>query len=141
MRRLVMVAVSLVALVLPATPALAKPAGYSLSRTSNGMVLRWNPCAPIHYRVNTAQAPKGVGVLGDVKAAIARVHKATGLTFVYDGPTKVIPQASYSRNTRPGHPLPLVIAWAKPGKGKGGSSALPAFDDGYGGYIWQSWTT
>ncbi len=145
-RRLLIVVMSVLTLVVPTTPAFAKPApvkpapAYSLSHAPGGALLRWNPCAAIHYRVNTAQAPKGVGVLIDVKAAIARVAKATGIRFVYDGPTSVIPQAGYGQKTKPGHPLPLVIAWAKPGRVKGGSSTLPAYDDGYGGYAWQSWT-
>ena len=96
----------------PMMSAAAKTPGYALTFNDDGSVVRWNPCQAIHYRVNTTYAPKGVGVLTDLKAAIARLHKATGLTFVYDGPTKVIPQVGYGTHAQPGHFLPLVVAWA-----------------------------
>lgn len=127
-------------LLLPVTAASAATKGYTLSYNHDGTVARWNPCQPIHYRVNTAEAPKGVGVMRDLKAAIARVHKATGLTFVYDGPTHVIPQKKYGWMAKPGHFPPLVIAWAKPGKVPGGSTLL-AGTDGFGGYTTRYWYT
>lgn len=72
---------------------------------------RWNPCATIGYRVNTAYATSGA--LADVQAAVARVTAATGLRFAYRGTTKVMPNGradSYPANTQ------LVIAWARPGR-------------------------
>lgn len=72
---------------------------------------RWDPCKPIYWRVNPRWAPKG-GV-ADLTAAIARVHSATGLTFVYKGTTTLVPgTAAYDRaNTRGS----IVIAWAPDG--------------------------
>ncbi len=131
---------AVVALVLPAVPAVATVPGYALTFNADGSVVRWNPCQPVHYGVNTTFAPKGVGVMTDLKAAVARVHQATGLTFVYDGPTTVIPQVGYGVNARPGHFLPLVIAWAAPGKGRG-HSTLIATTAGVGGNVTRAWYT
>ncbi len=47
--------------------------------------MRFNPCEPIHYVVNTALAPSGAPE--DLQEAIQRVEAATGLSFVNDGPT------------------------------------------------------
>jgi hypothetical protein len=142
-RRVLAAAAAILAMLLPvvlapATAGAATAPGYTLTRNPDGSVARWNPCQAIHYRVNTTLAPKGVGVLRDLKAAVARVHKATGMTFVYDGPTKVIPQAGYGQSAKPGHFLPLVIAWARPGKVPGGSTLL-ATTDGVGGFVTRGW--
>jgi matrixin len=127
------------AMLLPVTAASATAKGYALSYNPDRTVARWNPCQPIHYRVNTTEAPRGVGVMRDLKAAIARVHKATGLTFVYDGPTRVIPQQHYGWTAKPGHFPPLVIAWAKRGHVAGGSTLLEG-TDGVGGFTTRGWS-
>jgi hypothetical protein len=130
-----------------ATPEVqAAPAGgrgstssYSVQRV-DGHVIRWNPCRAIHYRVNLAHAPKGA--LGDVKSAVWRVSKATGLKFVYDGSTKQIPQRTYATKLDPTKAkATLVVAWAAPGKGVGHSDLLASDprEVGVGGYRAYSW--
>ncbi len=52
-------------------------------QTANGPV-RWNPCEPVHYVTNLAEAPQ---LRPDVTLAMARLSAATGLRFVYDGDT------------------------------------------------------
>ena len=47
--------------------------------------VRWNPCEPVHFVVNPAQAPP-TGV-DDVREAFARMGEVTGITFVDDGVT------------------------------------------------------
>ena len=47
--------------------------------------VRWNPCEPIHYVINPANAPP-TGV-ADVDEAFKRLAAATGLTYVDDGTT------------------------------------------------------
>lgn len=89
---------------------------YSVAKVQ-GQTARWNPCAPIHYRVNTTYAPSGA--LTDTKTAVSRIAKETGMTFVYDGSTKTIPTVKGARAAG------LTIAWAKPGKGTGKSDLLP----------------
>lgn len=76
---------------------------------------RWNPCAPIGYRVNTAKAPPGV--LPDVRTAVEQVAQATGLRFEYRGPTGVVPFAT--SDTFDPAVADLVIAWADPAQMRG----------------------
>ena len=96
---------------------LSRPRGtaseYQFLATNHGEPVRWNPCAPIHYVVNVEHAPEGS--LQDVQEAIDRVSTATGVDFIYDGPTEEIPQ----RDRNPYLPdlygdrwAPVVIAWA-----------------------------
>jgi len=155
-RRLIVVLAG--ALVLVLAPPLAMTAGaapevkaaaaggrgsatsYSVQRT-DGHVIRWNPCRAIHYRVNVAHAPKGA--LADVKSAVGRVSRATGLTFVYDGSTKQIPQRSYATKLDPTKATPtIVVAWAAPGRGTGHSNLLASDprEVGVGGYRAYSWS-
>lgn len=47
--------------------------------------VRWNPCEPIHYQVDTANAP--ADALQDVADVTARVTQATGIAFEFDGTT------------------------------------------------------
>lgn len=115
-----------VAAVTKATTYRGSAKSYKLG-TYDGRVVRWNPCASIHYRVNTKYAPSGA--LVDTKAAVARISAVTGMKFVYDGSTKQIP------TTRSEPTADLVIAWAKPGKGTGRSDLLPGHGTvGVGGY-------
>jgi hypothetical protein len=124
-------------LVLPSSPALASTSpGYTLTK-AGGAVIRWNPCVAIRYKVDLAHAPKGS--LADVRTAIALVHKATGMTFVYAGQTSVIPQKSFAVGAQPGHWPPLTIAWAAPGVGKGHSNMLVGADAGVGGIYYDEW--
>lgn len=136
--RLVAVSLATVSLLLPSTTASAASPGYALTQTASHYVIRWNPCMPIHYKVNVTHAPKGA--LADVKAAVAALHKASGLVLVYDGQTGAIPQQSFDHNLKPGHFPPLVIAWARPGTGAGASNLLPpAGAAGVGGIAWYEW--
>jgi hypothetical protein len=99
---------------------------------------RWDPCRPIGYRVNRTQGTHGS--IRDVKKAVHRVSKATGLTFVYRGRTTRIPQAMWSDHAYPAD-TQLIIAWVRPSQsslwpagsgesiaGRGGSWHLPARD-------------
>jgi hypothetical protein len=113
---------------------------YSLHR-SGGHVIRWNPCRAIHYRVNVAHAPKGA--LRDVKTAVWRASRATGLRFIYDGSTTRIPQRSYAARLDPTKARPsMVVAWAAPGTGTGHSNLLGSnpSEVGVGGYRAYSWS-
>lgn len=95
-----------------ATPAV-DPADFSfLGEGADGKPLRWNPCAPIHVIVNTNEATPGA--LEDVKQALATLSSTSGLSFVVDGPTDVIPQSNwYSTKWQGSDFPPVVIAWAK----------------------------
>lgn len=62
---------------------------FALNRTA-GQVMRWNPCAPIHWRLDSTIAQ--AGALNQVNAALGSLSSATGMTFVYDGTTAYTPQ-------------------------------------------------
>lgn len=78
-----------------------------------GAPYRWDPCEPIHYQVNLADAPEGA--MADVRGAVQRVSDATGIVFVYDGTTTRTVDyqlARWFQDTSGGsHWLPLLIAW------------------------------
>lgn len=92
---------------------------------------RWNPCQVINYRVNLNGAP--AKALDDVKIAVANVARTTGLKYVYQGTTSVIPGATKSFLSPYPKDTQLVIAWVKPGTTK----HLPAASNyvGYGGWL------
>ncbi len=55
----------------------------------NGEPLRWNPCEPVRYRVNTASAHPGFASY--VAAVVAAAARATGMTFRPAGSTRFVP--------------------------------------------------
>lgn len=116
--------------------------GYRLQYNADGSVVRWNPCTAVHYRMNLARAPKGAE--RDVREAIKRISAATGIRFVEDGRTSTLPQRSYGADAKPwkGEVPPLVIAWARPGRGSGRSDALASGPEqlGVGGWRTAWWT-
>jgi hypothetical protein len=112
------------------------------------VVVRWNPCSTITYRINASRG--GKGALGDARTAVARLASASGLRLQYLGPTSYIPTGKPT--TFFGHTVyafdpadqfahtgaDLVIAWARPGRGTGRSSLLSSFGEaGVGGYYYQ----
>ncbi|MEV6596165.1 hypothetical protein AB0M36_04775 [Actinoplanes sp. NPDC051346] len=122
---------------LPAGTAFAwakAPGNRKAYATMGDPIARWNPCAAIGYRFNPARAPKGA--LKDLKGAIRRVSKASGLRFVYRGKTNAVPHAKAGYN--PDYPAntQLVVAWVTPGKQ---SEWLPK--DGPAGVGGPAWTT
>jgi len=126
-----------------ASPVLAARAAGSASSFTfmatgpGGAPARWDPCTPVHYVTNLAEAPAGAA--GVVHGAIARLSAATGLTFVDDGATTEVPGANrqaYQPSRYGARWAPVVIAWARPSEsdllpggniiGEGGSSWVQA---------------
>jgi len=89
---------------------------FTFLETVGGEPVRWNPCQPIHYVVNDTLAGYD-GALGDVEEAAQRVSDATGIDFVYDGPTDegpVVRRPVYQPD-RYGHEwAPVLVAWVDP---------------------------
>jgi hypothetical protein len=86
-----------------------------LDRTDQGLPTRWNPCAPIHYVVNTSLAPPGS--IADVHEAVRRVSGATGIAFEYDGLTDEEPSVYrevFQQDRYGDRWAPVLIAWADP---------------------------
>jgi hypothetical protein len=93
----------------------AGPRYLFLDRTDQGEPTRWNPCQPIRYVVNTQLAPPDS--IGDVHEAVARVSEATGIAFVYEGPTDeelTIDRESYQLDRYGDRWAPVLIAWVDP---------------------------
>ncbi|GAB1693634.1 matrixin family metalloprotease [Krasilnikovia sp. M28-CT-15] len=107
-----------------------------LSRSKpTDLIARWNPCRPVSYRVNLARS--GKGALKDVKAALQRVHQATGLRFAYRGTTDAVPFAMPGYSDDYPADTQLVIAWATPGKQ---STQIPVDAGGLAGMGGSWWT-
>jgi hypothetical protein len=119
--RAALIAVVVVALVASSGVALvfsdpAPPRGTFrfLARSAAGLPVRWNPCEPIHYATNLADAP--AGALEDLQGAIRQVSRATGIAFAYDGETGVTLEFQnhngYFISTREGGEwLPVLVTW------------------------------
>lgn len=96
----------------------------------------WDPCRPIHYRINTSSGPESAVAL--VREAVARTSTATGLRFQYDGLTDERP--AWDTPTAPhliGGEPPVLVAWASEDEvhqlagnvaGIGGAVAFPQRD-------------
>ena len=73
----------------------------------------WSPCRPIHVAVNLDGAPAGfLDVLLD---GLGELSRATGLVFVYDGPTTERPdlsRTSYLPERYGDRWAPVLVAWA-----------------------------
>lgn len=120
-RRAVVIAVVVVALLSSASvvlsfsdPAPARGTFRFLRRTATGLPVRWNPCEPIHYATNLADAP--AGALEDLQVAVRRVSRATGIEFSYDGETEVTLEFQYSHGSfistmEGGSWLPVLVTW------------------------------
>src|SRR5262249_15852346 len=73
----------------------------------------FDPGRPVHYVVNPAGAPPDGAAM--IRRAIARLQKATGLHFVYDGPTTEAATKDrdrYQPARYPGRWAPVLIAWS-----------------------------
>lgn len=91
--------------------------GYGVwARNDDGTPVRWNPCEPIRWVFNAADAPPGVRV--DLDRAFGEVAAATGLRFRFAGETDELPR----RERSPYQPerygddawAPILIAWTSP---------------------------
>lgn len=94
------------------------PPDYSFTFVFDGChPVRFNPCEPIHYVLNPADAPR-TG-LADVQEAFARLQRATGMDFVYDGPTDEVSdgasRASYQPERYGQRWAPVLVSWARRG--------------------------
>lgn len=124
--RLALTSLALTALAVPAAPAqtavhlsgldpvmagtrtTAATQLFTFSTVVGGKAVRWNPCAPIHWRFRSSYAP--AGGLNVVKAAVARVASLTGTRWVFDGTTTATPASSWLP-TSTSNIRPVLIGW------------------------------
>lgn len=101
------------------------------TQTDGKTPVAYDPCETIHYVVRQTGSPAGGQRL--ITSAVERVAKATGLRFVYDGPTSESPVTRREFGIVPedGWP-PVLIGWVTPEEnpelagdiaGSGGSSS------------------
>lgn len=81
---------------------------YSFASVVGGKAVRWNPCAPIHWRYRTTYSPAGASTV--VRAAVARIASVTGTTWIFDGPTTATPTSSWLP-TSSGSIRPVLIGF------------------------------
>lgn len=75
-------------------------------------VMRWNPCRPIRWAINTDHAPKGF--VAEARRAVTELAHATGFRMVFAGTTAPRPQAvngTLIDGPLKAAGLQLVIAW------------------------------
>jgi hypothetical protein len=90
------------------------PSGYSFTfvKADNCTPVRFDPCQPVHYVMNAANAP-ATGV-ADVEEAFSRLARATGMTFVNDGMTdEVSRRVAYVEDRYPGRWAPILVVWER----------------------------
>jgi hypothetical protein len=79
----------------------------------------WSPCRPVHYVVRAKNQPSwGAAAL---RSAVAELHKATGLRFVYDGTTTESTRTLknlYQPKRYGDRWAPVIISWSKPSETK-----------------------
>jgi hypothetical protein len=88
------------------------PNGYSFTfvKEDNCTPVRFDPCQPVHYVMNAAQAPT-TGV-ADVDEAFNRLARATGMTFVNVGtPSEASRRGAYVEDRYPGRWAPILVVW------------------------------
>jgi hypothetical protein len=86
-----------------------------IGRTADGEPFRWDPCSTIHYQVDLGRVD--VQALDDVKEAVRRVSRASGLRFEFDGVVHLsvndlLSSGNFVTVTRDGlHWSPVLIAF------------------------------
>src|SRR3954471_17735219 len=101
----------------PRVAPVSGPGHYEFQRTQAGqkdIPVAFDPCRPIHWVYNPAGGPPdGEGIVQDSFSALAA---ATGLRFVYDGPTAQLPtrdRQSYLPERYDGSRwAPVLVAWS-----------------------------
>jgi hypothetical protein len=101
----------------------------------------YDPCRPIHYVVRPDLALPGTDKL--IRESVAAVSAATGLQFVYDGPTSEAPvkdREAYQPDRYGKKWAPILIAWSTPEEapelagrvaGTGGSTSIQVQGEPY----------
>ncbi|MGB8652795.1 MAG: matrixin family metalloprotease [Mycobacteriales bacterium] len=88
--------------------ATASGSAYTFTSLLSGKPVRWNPCRPIHWVFRPYGAPSGA--LPVVQSAVARIARATGTTWVYDGQVLSAPSSRWLPSSS-AQVRPLLIGW------------------------------
>lgn len=85
------------------------------SRNPDGSPVRWDPCRPIRWVLETEGAPENARAL--VSQAMGMVERASGLTFLHEGTTTEQPSSDRSLVEQDGDTTtwaPVLVSWATP---------------------------
>lgn len=113
----------------------ALPFNYSfLFTTPDGCKpIRFNPCAPIHFIINPADAPPGG--LDDVRQGFRLIAEAGGYTFVDDGLTDSdrfgFGRAAYDPGRYGDRWAPIVVSWGRLGSQGRGDVVVAGMGNGH----------
>ena len=83
-------------------------------------LVAYDPCRPVHYVVRPDNAPAGGDLL--IREAVAAASQASGLQFVYDGPTAEAPsddRQAFQPDRYGKRWAPVLIAWSTPAETPG----------------------
>lgn len=94
----------------------ADPRGFAFTfvDVETGEPVRYNACQPLHYVVNPALAPPN-GV-SDIRTAFEMTALASGMKFVYDGPTDEVTtpdRPAYQPDRYGDRWAPILISWTE----------------------------
>jgi len=142
------VAGALLALAIPVTPAYATtippstrhaPYSYLATQPRNAKApVRWDPCTVHRYKI--VSGGTDATVRASLRAAVARLSKASGIPLVYAGITSVMPRRASAGTLPRAAGADIVLAFARPGSGRGRTDLLPSTNTllGVGGayYTW-----
>jgi hypothetical protein len=88
------------------------PHAFSLLQAYGTTPVAYDPCRVVHYVVRPDGSPAGGEEM--VHAAVARLGRATGLVFVYDGPTDEVPtpeRAAFQPDRYGDRWAPVLVSW------------------------------
>ncbi|HEX2699432.1 MAG TPA: matrixin family metalloprotease [Acidimicrobiales bacterium] len=100
-------------------PSLPPDYAFFQVASDNCSPVRWNPCKPIHYVINPANAP-ATGV-ADTREAFKRLAAATGMTYVDDGLTDEDSQGdrAYQPDRYGDVWAPILVHWMSNSRAQG----------------------
>lgn len=122
----------------PATPVGGGPHSFASLQSNGVSPVAYDPCRAVHYVIRPDQAPAGGEEM--VHSAVARLAAATGLRFVYDGPSdeQLVGDREPYQPTRYGDRwAPVLVVWQTDAEnaalagdvvGQGGSIAVSLGD-------------
>ena len=111
---------------------------YSFLWNRGGEPVRWNPCAPITYKVNRNGGVPAAET-AHLGAAFRTLGQALGgIRFTYAGGTTVVPDTTAGAR---GSGAAIVLAFASPGTGPTRSAMLKGQAAGVGGFGPTQWVS
>ncbi len=115
-------------------PKLPNSYSFLFTKSDGCSPVRFNPCEPLHYVQNVAQAPPGGPE--DVRTAFRMLSEATGITFIDDGTTdeRVRGRSQFLPDRYGPRWAPILVSWISFGN-QGSDPAIQAVGRGIGSRV------